>query len=226
MPVADLRINYSNEPLKKDPVDPLDPMPLFSRWMEEASQVPEEIDPNAMCLCTVDESNCPSARMVLLKGFDDRGFVWCTNYTSRKGSQLAQNPNAALTFWWSTLQRSVRVEGIVRKVDASESDAYFNSRPIGNRLGAIASDQSQPLSDPALLQSRWKKLNEDYLDKDGNLRKPLERPENWGGYRLVAHRIEFWKGKPQRLHDRIVYQRSKSYNSGGMDKWKMMRLQP
>lgn len=220
--VADLRVAYSNEALLDDKIGD-DPIVFFGKWFDEAVSA-EEPEPNAMCLSTVDSDNRPSATYVLLKGYDERGFVWYTNYESRKAENLRSNEYAALTFWWASLHRSVRIEGRATKVEESESDAYFNSRPVGSRLGAWASDQSRPVESADVLQQRWQKLQSDYLDSDGNLAKPIERPPHWGGYRLRPHRIEFWKGRPARLHDRIVFEREMEGKVG--QKWVKSRLQP
>lgn len=220
--VADLRVAYSNEALQDDKTGD-DPIKFFGKWIDQAVNA-EEPEPNAMCLSTVDESNRPSARYVLLKGYDERGFVWYTNYKSRKAENLQSNEYAALTFWWPTLQRSVRIEGQTSKIDAIESDAYFASRPAPSRLGAWASDQSRPIDNVDVLHQRWHQLQSEYLDSTGNLIKEIERPSHWGGYRLQPHRIEFWKGRPARLHDRIVFERK--LGSDCESRWTKLRLQP
>lgn len=220
--VADLRVAYSNEALHDDKVGD-DPIEFFTKWFDQAVDT-EEPEPNAMCLSTVDKANRPSARYVLLKGYDEHGFVWYTNYESRKAENLQANEYAALTFWWPTLQRSVRIEGRTSMVDAIESDAYFASRPAGSRLGAWVSDQSRPIENANALLQRWKKLQDKHLDNDGNVIKKIERPPHWGGYRLHPHRIEFWKGRPARLHDRIVFERAPEAGHNG--KWTKLRLQP
>lgn len=223
VPVADLRVTYSNEALHDTSVGD-DPIRFFSKWFDEAVAA-DEVEPNAMCLCTVDDQQRPSARFVLLKAFDARGFVWYTNYESRKANHLQSNPNAALTFWWPNLQRSVRIEGHASMIDALESDAYFASRPAESRLGAWASDQSRPVADKASLHDRWTRLRNEYLDGNDNLVKTIERPPYWGGYRLRPRRIEFWKGRPARLHDRIVFERPLNASDSN-DDWSKTRLQP
>lgn len=172
-----------------------DPLHRFTAWLAEASAV-EPNDPNAMTLATATPEGRPSARMVLLKGVDDRGFVFYTNRESRKGGELAENPHAALLFHWKSLRRQVRVEGPVEEVSAAESDSYFASRPRLSRLGAWASDQSRPLSSRAVLVGRVAELELRY--KFGE----IPRPPHWGGYRLVPEAFEFWQDMPYRLHDR------------------------
>lgn len=220
--VAKLRVSYSSEPLE-DSIAGDTPFPLFSKWLEEATVVKEH-EPNAMCLATVNEAARPSARFVLLKGFDNKGFVWYTNYSSRKAKHLGHTPFAALTFWWPTLQRSVRIEGKVEMVDASESDIYFESRPPESRLGAWTSNQSSVLESRDELEEKWESLQEEYLDGQGKAVKNIARPPNWGGYRLSPDRVEFWKGRTARLHDRLVYERPGKFLQE--DKWTKKRLQP
>jgi pyridoxamine 5'-phosphate oxidase len=177
-----------------------DPYALFAEWMAEATKT-EPNDPNAMCLATSTPDGKPSARMVLLKGQDPRGFVFYTNLESRKGGELAANPQAALCFHWKTLQRSVRVEGCVEAVTAEEADAYYSSRSRGSRIGAWASQQSRPL------EGRWalEKAVAEYTLKFGVGEVP--RPPHWSGFRLLPARIEFWRDMPFRLHERRVFHR-------------------
>ena len=208
--LAHLRKEYALKTLDEKDVD-RDPMKQFGVWMVEAihAQVPE---PTAMTLATVGPEGRPSARIVLLKGVDPRGFVFYTNYESRKGRELGANPAAAATFLWKELERQVRIEGAVEKVSARESDAYYETRPLGSRIGAWASPQSREIESRQWLEARWSQLTGEYGEKP-------PRPPNWGGYRLVAAYVEFWQGRMSRLHDRIAYRR----REGG---WDIARLAP
>jgi pyridoxamine 5'-phosphate oxidase len=209
--LAALRTDYSLKTLDERQVD-RDPLKQFGVWMVEAihAQVPE---PTAMNLSTVDAGGRPSGRIVLLKGVDPRGFVFFTNYESRKGRDLAARPVAALTFMWKELERQVRIEGTVEKVSAAESDAYYETRPLGSRIGAWASPQSQAIENRAWLEERWAALSKEYGAEPA-------RPEHWGGYRVMPERIEFWQGRLSRLHDRILFTREEA---GG---WTTARLAP
>ena len=194
--IADLRKSYERAELSESASDP-NPLQQFDQWLQEAvsAQVPE---PNAMTVATVSEDLRPSTRIVLIKGYDERGIVWYTNYDSRKGRQLAGNPFAALQFHWVELERVVRIEGRVEKVSAEESDAYFASRPLDSRIGAWASPQSQVISGRGVLVANAAKYSAQFL-----LNPP--RPAHWGGFRLVPERWEFWQGRKSRLHDRLSY---------------------
>ena len=190
------------------------PFALFGRWLLEAERaaLPEF---NAMTLATASIDGRPSARMVLLRGFDERGFAFYTNYLSRKGGELAVNPFASLVFFWAPPQRQIRVEGSVVKVAATESDAYFASRPKGHQLGALVSPQSQVVKDRAQLEQRMEELRKKYQEAES-----VPRPEHWGGYRVEPNTIEFWQGRENRLHDRIRYTRLAG------DRWNRQRLAP
>lgn len=194
--IADLRKSYERAALNEQDSH-ADPRLQFEQWLNEAieGQIPE---PNAMTLATVDHNMRPSTRVVLIKGLDERGIVWYTNYNSRKGQQLAGNPYAALQFHWVELERVVRVEGVVEKVSDAESDAYFHSRPLDSRIGAWASPQSEVISGRDVLVKAAAKYGAKFL-----LNPP--RPPHWGGFRLQPTRWEFWQGRKSRLHDRLQY---------------------
>jgi pyridoxamine 5'-phosphate oxidase len=196
MDIASLRKSYEKAELDET-ASAADPLQQFQRWFDEAvsAQLPE---PNAMTLATVGAEGRPSTRIVLIKGFDARGFVWYTNYESRKGRELAAHPQAALQFHWVELERVVRIEGRVEKASAEESDAYYASRPLDSRLGAWASPQSQVIASRAVLVSAAAAAAARHL-----LNPP--RPPHWGGYRLVPDTFEFWQGRKSRLHDRLRY---------------------
>jgi pyridoxamine 5'-phosphate oxidase len=184
---------------------------LYKLWSAVLSHRPTDI--NAMTLATVDQSGKPSTRTVLLKSVDERGFIFFTNYDSRKGRELAENPNAALTFFWPDLERQVCVAGTVTKLPVAESENYFKSRPRGSRLAAWASNQSDVIPDRAALESKWRELEQQFPDD-------IPLPPNWGGFILKPERIEFWQGRPSRLHDRFNYTRQPD------NSWKLERLAP
>ncbi|MBN3826625.1 pyridoxamine 5'-phosphate oxidase [Burkholderia sp. Ac-20384] len=211
--LADLRINYSRASLNEADVAH-DPFAQFDRWFKEAlaAKLPE---PNTMTLATVGDDGRPSARIVLIKGVDERGFVFFTNYESRKGRDLAAHPQAALLFYWIELERQVRIEGRIEKTSAEESDRYFASRPLGSRIGAWASEQSAVIDSRATLEAQEKSVSERYGDNP-------PRPPHWGGYRLVPDSIEFWQGRPSRLHDRLLYTRDADTSPS----WSISRLSP
>jgi len=207
--LARLREEYTGSGLRESDPDPIE---QFRGWFEEALAA-ELHEPNAMTLATATPGGSPSARMVLLKGFDERGFVFYTNYEGRKAEELEANPRAALVLYWGELRRQVRVEGGVSRLPDAESDAYFAGRPRGSQLGAWASEQSRPVSDRGVLEQRLRELEANY---EGHA---VPRPPFWGGYRVEPETIEFWQGRENRLHDRLVYRRSDG-------QWRRERLQP
>lgn len=212
MNVADIRREYermglSEEDLAQSPVE------QFGRWLGDAMAVdPQEF--TAMTLATADREGRPSARIVLLKGYDEKGFVFYTNYESRKGRDLRENPRAALVFYWASLDRQVRIEGTIEKTSREESEVYFHSRPVGAQIGAWASRQSHPLAHREDLERAVRALEEDFGDG------PIPLPASWGGYRVIPERFEFWQGRTSRLHDRLCYVR---LPEGG---WRIERLFP
>ncbi len=234
MAIADLRREYKLTGLRREDLD-ADPLAQFRRWFDQAAAraggrlrkffiglyksllqigglAPMEV--NAMTLTTVDPQGKPSARIVLLKGVDVRGFIFFTNYESRKGRELEGNPNAALVFYWADLERQVCVAGAVSQISREESEAYFKSRPRGSQLAAWASRQSTVVADRAVLEARWRELEAEYSGKE------IPMPSCWGGYVLTPERLEFWQGRPSRLHDRFCYTRQPD---GG---WRLDRLSP
>jgi pyridoxamine 5'-phosphate oxidase len=209
MSIADLRQSYEKGILLEQDAK-ASPFAQFGLWFEQALEqnVPE---PTTMTLATADAQGRPSARIVLLKGFDEAGFVFYTNYNSRKGQDLAVQPWACLNFFWQPLERQVRLNGLMTKVSTQESDEYFHSRPLGSRLGAWVSAQSQPTT-LAALEANTAAVQKKYGDQP-------PRPPHWGGYRLAPEYFEFWQGRPSRLHDRLTYQRSGT-------SWALERISP
>jgi pyridoxamine 5'-phosphate oxidase len=212
MAIEDMRREYMRAELTEDAAA-ADPVRQLAAWLEEAAAA-GVTEPNAMTLATASADGVPSARMVLLKGVDDRGLVFYTNYGSRKGDELAANPRAALVLYWAPLERQVRVEGRVEKVPREESAAYFASRPRGSRLGALASPQSAVVAGRSVLEERLAELETAHPGED----VPL--PDNWGGYLVVPEVVELWQGRPNRLHDRL------RYRADGRGGWIRERLAP
>jgi pyridoxamine 5'-phosphate oxidase len=211
MKISDLRIDYTLKSLDEKEVTS-DPIDQFKIWFEEALNA-KVMEANAMTLSTVRPDGLPNSRIVLLKGVDE-GFVFFTNYNSTKGTELNEHPFAALTFFWPELERQVRLIGKVSKISAEESDEYFFSRPFSSQIGAWVSPQSKPIPNRQFLEENENKLRNE-LDQSS-----MKRPENWGGYRLNAMEVEFWQGRPSRLHDRILYTQEVS------NSWKIQRLAP
>ncbi len=210
--IAALRRTYALQSLNKSDVS-ASPFEQFGHWFDEAVSG-QILEPNAMTLATVGEHGRPSARIVLLKGFDQNGFVFFTNYQSRKGQEMATCPNAALLFCWLELERQIRIEGAIEKISRAESEAYFVSRPKGSQIGAWASPQSKIIEDRAVLENKQAELDAQYKQDD-----VLPLPPHWGGYILRPDYFEFWQGRESRLHDRIAYQKT-------ANDWTIDRLAP
>jgi pyridoxamine 5'-phosphate oxidase len=209
--IADLRREYARARLDEKDVS-RDPIDEFARWFAEAQAAAVE-EPNAMTLATATPDGRPSARVVLLKGFDERGFVFFTDYRSRKGEELEANPHAALAFYWAEVERQVRIEGTVTRTSLEESELYYRTRPLGSRLGAWASHQSRPIGSREDLEAGLREVERRFSGPD----VPL--PPHWGGYRVTPESFEFWQGRESRLHDRMRYTREE-------DGWKIERLSP
>jgi pyridoxamine 5'-phosphate oxidase len=211
MSIADIRREYARARLDEAHVSP-DPVTEFHRWFTQAREA-KALEPNAMALATATPGGAPSVRIVLLKGYDERGFVFFTDYRSQKGVELEANPQAALAFYWSELERQVRISGTVERTSTEESESYFRTRPHGSRLGAWASHQSEVIQSRQQLESGLREVKARFATGD----VPL--PPYWGGYRLRPEQVEFWQGRENRLHDRIRYARDG-------DGWKVQRLSP
>jgi pyridoxamine 5'-phosphate oxidase len=213
MDIADIRREYSRDGLRRADLD-ANPITQFQKWFEQVlAAQPDRPDANAMTLATADKSGRPFARIILLKGVDERGFFFFTNYDSRKGRELAANANAALTFYWADFERQVCVAGSVQKISREESEKYFKSRPRGSQLAAWASNQSDVVKDRAALEAKWSEMEKKFPGE-------IPLPPNWGGYVLKPERLEFWQGRPSRLHDRFQYARQPD------NSWKLERLAP
>ena len=210
--LAELRKEYSKETLEVSSVSK-DPIHQFEKWFDEALRT-EVAEPNAMTLSTVTESGRPSARIVLLKGIENGKFLFSTNHQSQKGKELESNPACALTFFWPELERQVRIEGVSTRVDSAIAEKYFQSRPRGSQIGAWASPQSSVISDRSLLEERVKELEKKFKDQE-----LIPKPHQWGGYAVEPFEIEFWQGRPNRLHDRIAFYKAE-------DGWTLRRLAP
>ncbi|HEK19135.1 MULTISPECIES: pyridoxamine 5'-phosphate oxidase [unclassified Mucilaginibacter] len=210
--IENLRQDYTAAALSEKDVD-ANPVRQFDKWFNEAINN-KVLEPNAMTLATATADGRPSARIVLLKGFSDDGFKFYTNYLSRKGRELSKNPNAALLFFWGDMERQIRIEGVIEKLDKKYSEKYFHSRPKASQIGAIVSPQSQEIESREILDTRMKELEQQYADSE------VPKPAHWGGYILKPRLIEFWQGGSGRLHDRIVYKKTDNKN------WKIVRLAP
>ncbi len=212
MDIAQLRREYTKTKLSKVKVND-DPVEQFNIWLNEAIQA-DCLDPTAMIVSTVSEINSPSSRVVLLKGVENSQFIFYTNYNSRKGRQLGNNPNISSLFFWPELERQVIIEGMVQKTSTEQSDDYFKSRPLKSRIGAIISPQSQPIDSRNVIKKAF------VIEAAKHIGLAVNRPNHWGGYKITPNRIEFWQGRANRLHDRILYLKEND------DRWEKSRLAP
>jgi pyridoxamine 5'-phosphate oxidase len=208
--LKNMRLNYEQDQLLESNISN-NPFVQFKFWFDLVQKA-DLTEPNAMTIATATKNGIPSVRMVLLKGFDETGFTFFTNYGSRKGKELLENPFASLLFWWGELERQVRIEGRIEKISRKESEEYFNVRPLKSRYGALASNQSVFVESREVLEKKFSELEKQFGDNPPT-------PENWGGYKLIPSKFEFWQGRRDRLHDRICYEKDK-------DDWKIYRLQP
>lgn len=211
--LSDFRKSYDKKELLESHVSG-SPFLLFEQWFQEIQAASPEAENNAMTVSSIGSDGFPKSRIVLLKKFNDDGFVFYTNYNSEKGKAIASNPNICASFFWPALERQVIIKGKASKISAKESDNYFNSRPEGSRLGAIASNQSQVVPSRAVLDDRLEKLKKEYENKE------ISRPDNWGGYIIKPISVEFWQGRPNRMHDRLRYSENME------NSWKLERLEP
>jgi pyridoxamine 5'-phosphate oxidase len=210
--IQNIRSEYHSASLSENDAN-ADPIKQFDKWFNEAVKA-QQHEPTVMTLATATHDGRPSARIVLMKGFDNNGFVFYTNYLSRKGKEIAKNPLGSLLFFWGSLERQVRIEGTIEKVSKETSEQYFHSRPKGSQVGAVVSPQSQEISNRDGLEEKWKEAEAQFENKD------VPKPSYWGGYILKPRLIEFWQGRPNRLHDRILYKKIDNKN------WKKVRLAP
>lgn len=221
--IAKIRADYHQATLNETEVGS-DPLLFFQKWFSQAEDA-AITEVNAMTLATANTWGMPSARIVLLKGLDEQGFTFFTNYESEKGRHIAEEDSVALLFFWKELERQVRIEGSAHKITAKESDEYFHSRPIGSQIGAIASPQSQIITDRTVLENNVKAAETQFAQTE------IPRPEHWGGYKVIPEKIEFWQGRSNRLHDRIVFFREPEIDNGegqipGFSEWEIFRLAP
>lgn len=208
--LKNMRQSYEQDQLLESSIN-INPFKQFKLWFDKVVDA-KIIEPNAMTLATSDRQGNPSARVVLLKEFDESGFTFFTNYLSRKGKEITENPNAAILFWWKEFERQIRIEGKIEKISRKESEEYFNIRPLKSRYGALASNQSEVVENREVLEKRFADLEKQFGENPPT-------PDNWGGFKLIPAKFEFWQGRRDRLHDRIVYEKIKS-------EWKIYRLQP